>query len=74
MSDAGNSDMGVMKRMQEHDQAFKELTVDAVAIKMPRLQVRQTHAHTHTNTHTHTTHTHTRCDVIPSSRNEPGIV
>jgi hypothetical protein len=38
MAAAGESDAGVMKRMEERRAEFEGLTVDAVALKMPRLQ------------------------------------
>lgn len=35
---AGESDASVMKRLQDHEAAFADLTVDAAITKMPRLQ------------------------------------
>ena len=40
MVKAGESDAGVMQRMEEHADGFKGLNIDAAAMKMPRLQVR----------------------------------
>jgi programmed cell death 6-interacting protein len=39
MKAAGDSDAGVLRRLEERRGAFADLTIDAAALKMPRLQV-----------------------------------
>jgi hypothetical protein len=39
LAKAGESDAGVISRMNEHEAGFKDLAIDAAALRMPRLQV-----------------------------------
>jgi hypothetical protein len=43
LAKAGESDAGVISRMNEHEGGFKDLAIDAAALRMPRLQVCEGH-------------------------------